>query len=466
MNWRSYVNAGWTCSYSTTQNAADTVPDDTTLYQGELTCRNYAPLPAGGTTSYEIELKDATGTPTNGNNLPFNAVTVVTAGETNTSNNTASDDTPIGASGNDISVKKCFESEISDDEPKRAGNNTTANILCGLSSPESFSYSTTGSPSFVAGDTVRYSMIVGSEDSSGNTEGAYFEDQLPPELEFPTGNTSFGWRCDALDTGSNAGNTYCDGANSTANFPNTATPTFPYSNGTLTQTLTNGKIVLPRITLKKLGGGSGGNPALPGRVRITVVARVKTGFDGNLSNTANVSAIDASGNRLTDSNLTNNVSTRAVETPKPDLSVSKTHTGNFDRDVESTYTITVTNKATAAGATVEPIIVTDYLPVNGANKAFEYVSASGTGWSCNYDSGIHEVACTTLASLAVGATSNPITVRVKPLQSGSFSNKVVAFTANGARTGVTHRDFLLFCLTSEYPYKSLFRKTLGVALQI
>jgi CheY-like chemotaxis protein/anti-sigma regulatory factor (Ser/Thr protein kinase) len=32
--------------------------------------------------------------------------------------------------------------------------------------------------------------------------------------------------------------------------------------------------------------------------------------------------------------------------------------------------------------------------------------------------------------------------------------------------GVTHRGFFLFCLTSEYPYESLFRKTLGVALQI
>jgi hypothetical protein len=32
--------------------------------------------------------------------------------------------------------------------------------------------------------------------------------------------------------------------------------------------------------------------------------------------------------------------------------------------------------------------------------------------------------------------------------------------------GVTHRDFLLFYLTSEYPYESLFRKTLAVALQI
>jgi hypothetical protein len=33
-----------------------------------------------------------------------------------------------------------------------------------------------------------------------------------------------------------------------------------------------------------------------------------------------------------------------------------------------------------------------------------------------------------------------------------------------AKMGVTHRDFLLFCLTSEYPYESLFRKTLAVAL--
>ncbi len=377
--YNTYVNAGWNCTFNNGSR--------------QLTCKNFAPIPPGSTSIYRIQLQDSTAL----SGTPSNTAVVTTAGEINTANNTATDDTPLGASGSnqDVSVKKCFTSEISDAE---ATSNETINILCGNTSPESFIYETVGTPTITPGATVTYTIIVGNESSAGSTDGAAFEDALPPGLEFPPGNSSFGWRCEALATGLTGG----QGTNS-------CTPTNANEpiNGSLSQTL---PIRLPRISLKKL---SGGNTKLPGRVRIFVTARVKSGFSGTLSNTATVSALNSSGAILIDSITSNNLSSRIVSVAKPDVTIAKSHTGNFAQDAESTYTLTVTNAtATSDGATTEPIVVTDTLPVSAIDKAFEFVTASGTGWSCNYNATDHKVLCTYPTALAKGASAPPISVKV------------------------------------------------------
>lgn len=394
--YNNFVNAGWNCTFSGSGTR-------------QLICKNFAPIPAGASSTYRIQLQDSTAL----SGTPSNTAVVETAGETNTANNSATDTTPLGASGSnqDVSVKKCFDSEISEAE---ATGLPTVDILCGATSPEPFSYETVGTPAIAPGDTITYEIIVGNESSAGNTEGAAFEDSLPPGLEFPAGNSSFGWRCGALTTGASQGTNSCTPTN--ANEP---------SDGSLSQTL---PIRLPRISLKKLSGGS---IKLPGRVRIFVTARVKPGFSGTLSNTATVSALNSSGAILIDSDTSNNVSSRIVSVAKPDVTIAKSHVGNFAQDIESTYTLTVTNvTATSDGPTSQPIVVTDTLPVSATDKAFEFVAATGTGWSCNYNATDHKVLCTYATALAKGASAPPISVKVIPRRSGAFTNKADVFTGN------------------------------------
>ncbi|PSR18743.1 hypothetical protein C8255_05840 [filamentous cyanobacterium CCP3] len=95
-----------------------------------------------------------------------------------------------------------------------------------------------------------------------------------------------------------------------------------------------------------------------------------------------------------------------------DLSLTKTHSGNFTTG-NNTYTLTVTNNGPdlARG----PITVTDTLPTG-----FSYVSASGSGWSCAANG--QTVTCTNPSDLAALASSAfTLTVNVG---AGAASNSV------------------------------------------
>ena len=89
----------------------------------------------------------------------------------------------------------------------------------------------------------------------------------------------------------------------------------------------------------------------------------------------------------------------------PNLTIAKSHTGNFTVGVNGAYTITVSNAA-GSGPTTGTITVTDTLPTG-----LTYVSGTGTGWSCSAVG--QAVTCTTAGPLAGGASSNPITLTVE-----------------------------------------------------
>ncbi|MFK7795791.1 MAG: DUF11 domain-containing protein [Gammaproteobacteria bacterium] len=89
---------------------------------------------------------------------------------------------------------------------------------------------------------------------------------------------------------------------------------------------------------------------------------------------------------------------------EPDLSITKTHTGVFNQgDIES-YTLSVSNSATARD---EPstITVTDTLPAG-----LSYNSASGTDWTCGAVG--QDVTCTHAGPLAAGDSLPDITLEV------------------------------------------------------
>lgn len=106
----------------------------------------------------------------------------------------------------------------------------------------------------------------------------------------------------------------------------------------------------------------------------------------------------------------------------PDLTISKTHTGNFAQgQVGAEYTATVTNSGAAAKAAASLVTVTEVPPAG-----LTVTAMSGSGWTC-----ATLPTCTRSDVLAAAASYPPITitVTVAPAAAASVSNGVNVTTA-------------------------------------
>jgi uncharacterized repeat protein (TIGR01451 family) len=92
----------------------------------------------------------------------------------------------------------------------------------------------------------------------------------------------------------------------------------------------------------------------------------------------------------------------------PDLTIAKTHSGNFvSGETGAVYTLTVSNASTSVSTAGGTVKINDFLPFNLTATA-----ASGTGWTCTILTS-QQVDCTEPAgNLAPGASYPPITVTV------------------------------------------------------
>jgi uncharacterized repeat protein (TIGR01451 family) len=142
------------------------------------------------------------------------------------------------------------------------------------------------------------------------------------------------------------------------------------------------------------GGGTvsltGGT--IPAASSCTVSVNVTSALGGTYTNiTGAVSSTNGG---------TGNTAT-AVLSVVPDLTIAKTHSGNFTQgDVGDTYTITVSN---IGGPTTAPVTVTDAVP------AFLFPTAlGGTGWTCT----LATATCTRSDVLAAASSYPPITLTV------------------------------------------------------
>lgn len=110
--------------------------------------------------------------------------------------------------------------------------------------------------------------------------------------------------------------------------------------------------------------------------------------------------------------LANNTSSVTTRVNAPDLTVSKSHNGNFIVGTNGVYTLTVNNLGARATSTSN-VVVTDTLPAG-----LTYVSAApvapDTTWSCGAVGQV--VTCTRLAAntIAANSSSTPIVVTVLP----------------------------------------------------
>jgi uncharacterized protein (TIGR01370 family) len=126
-------------------------------------------------------------------------------------------------------------------------------------------------------------------------------------------------------------------------------------------------------------------------------------------------------------------STPTIAVAAPALSITKSHTGDFNAGQQGTYTVTVQNGA-SAGATSAKVTVTETVP-----SGETLVSMAGTGWTCPGTGGAST--CDRSDSLATGGAYPTITVTVN-VGSGATSPQVnqVSVSGGGMTSPVSTTD--------------------------
>lgn len=124
-----------------------------------------------------------------------------------------------------------------------------------------------------------------------------------------------------------------------------------------------------------------------------------------------------------------NTASVAFNIVAPDLTITKTHTGNFTKGGSGTYTLTATNSGT--DVTTGTVTVSDTLPTGLTPTA-----ATGTGWTCTISGQV--VTCTRSDALAANTSYPPITltVNVAPTAPASITN--TATISGGGQTNTTN----------------------------
>ncbi len=226
---------------------------------------------------------------------------------------------------------------------------------------------------FTQGQSGTYSITVTNSGGIASSGTVTVTDTLPAGLT-PGAATGTGWTCNTA--GQTVTCTRADALNGAASYPVISVPV----------------TVAPNSSLS-----------------LTNTATVSGGGDSNAGN-----------NTSNDPTTINGV---------PDLTVVKTHAGNFTQGQNGTYTITATNSGGAA--TSGTVTVSDTLPAG-----LTYVSATGTGWTCGATGQV--VTCTRSDALAAGASYPAITLTVSVAPNSALSVTNTATISGGGQTNTSN----------------------------
>src|SRR5882724_5614314 len=154
---------------------------------------------------------------------------------------------------------------------------------------------------------------------------------------------------------------------------------------------------------------------------ITLTVNIAANAPAAVANTASVSG-GGETNTLNDSATDNAV----VIPPPADLTITKTHTGNFQQGQNfANYQITVTNSG--SNPTVGLVTVTDTLPTG-----LTFSNMFGGGWNCNLTT------CTRSDALAAGASYPVIQVTVNVASSAPASVTNTAVVSGGGEVNLAN----------------------------
>lgn len=142
----------------------------------------------------------------------------------------------------------------------------------------------------------------------------------------------------------------------------------------------------------------------------------------------NVASVGGGGEINTTNNAASDPTTITPFSAAADLTLAKTHAGNFVQgQTGATYSLVVTNIGASASAGV--VTVTDLLPAGLTATAM-----GGTGWSCT----LATLVCTRTDSLAASASFPSITVTVSVAANAASTVTNQATVAGGGETNTTN----------------------------
>jgi hypothetical protein len=130
---------------------------------------------------------------------------------------------------------------------------------------------------------------------------------------------------------------------------------------------------------------------------------------------------------------TGNTASATLSIKPANLSITKTHNGDFPRRGTGTYTITVSNDPTA-GPTLGTVTVVDTLPVIGNPHNLVPTAISGASWTCT----LATLTCTRSDALAPGASYPPISLTVD-VPRNITANVVNSATVSGGGDPNSHK---------------------------
>src|SRR5207247_2396689 len=157
---------------------------------------------------------------------------------------------------------------------------------------------------------------------------------------------------------------------------------------------------------------------------ITVTVTVASNAAATVTNTATVSG----GGETNTSNDSASDVTTVTGSGVPDLTLTKSHSGNFTQgQTGATYSLTVSNGGT--GPSSGTVTVTDTLPTGLTATAI-----SGTGWSCTLGS----LSCTRSDVLAASGSYPAITVTVTVASNAAATVTNTATVSGGGETNTSN----------------------------
>jgi uncharacterized repeat protein (TIGR01451 family) len=175
------------------------------------------------------------------------------------------------------------------------------------------------------------------------------------------------------------------------------------------------------------GGGGGGAIFVSG----TTAGNSVVGGSSGLTLNPGVpygSTAGTTGTTVTNSTLGQVTGIQSSSLCTPDLTLSKSHVGNFTRGSAASYSITVSN-VSPYGATTGLVTMDDTLPIG-----ISPTSASGTGWSCSISS--QTVSCTRSDALAAGASYPAIILNALVSQAAPATLTNIAAISGGGEANL------------------------------
>ena len=162
----------------------------------------------------------------------------------------------------------------------------------------------------------------------------------------------------------------------------------------------------------------------PNPITLTVVVSAAAFAASPVTNVANISG----GGEPAYNNGNNSASDPTTINGVPDLTIAKTHAGNFTQgQTGATYSITATNSGTAT--TSGTVTVTDTIPAGLTATAI-----SGTGWTCV----LGTLTCTRSDALAAGSSYPVITLTVTVANNAASSVTNSVSVSGGGQTNTAN----------------------------